>query len=161
MYKTTQTIRGHVSSVKSPDISYISPNCTEATKEDGSPLNNKEQANALRNKTFASGQQYLMNAEVVDAEDSEDTNDVKGETVEVEDFDFENVLDEESDYAFVQDAVVCENENVVVLDLRGKDCIYNQEHQDGEDSTDILLDNQSTVHIVVNSKFLRNVQVSK
>ena len=58
---------------------HISPNCTEATKEDGSPLNNKEQANALPNKTFALGQQYLMDAEVVDAEDSGDTNDVEGE----------------------------------------------------------------------------------
>ena len=34
---------------------HISPNCTETTKEDGSPLNNKEQANILQNKTFALG----------------------------------------------------------------------------------------------------------
>ena len=102
-----------------------------------------------------------MDAEVVDAEDSGDTNDVKGAIAEVEDFNFDNVLDKESDYAFLQDAIVCENENEVVLDLRGKDCIYNQEHQDGEDSTDILLDNQSTVHMVVNFKFLKNVRVSK
>ena len=102
-----------------------------------------------------------MDAEVVDAEDSGNTNDVKGAIAEVEDFDFDNVLDKESDYAFVQDAIVCEIENEVVLDLRGKDCIYNQEHQDGEDSTDIILDKQSTVHMVVNSNFLRNIRVSK
>ena len=58
-----------------------------------------------------------MDAEVVDAEDSGDTDDVEGAIAEVEDFDFDNVLDKESDYAFVQDAIVCENENEVVLDL--------------------------------------------
>ena len=68
-----------------------------------------------------------------------------------------NVLDKESDYVFVQEAIVCGNENEVLLDLRSNDCIYNQEYHDGEDFTDILLDNQSTIHIMVNSKFLKNV----
>ena len=34
---------------------HVSPNGTETTKEVGSPLNNKEQANAPCNKTFALG----------------------------------------------------------------------------------------------------------
>ena len=42
-----------------------------------------------------------MDAEVADAEDSGDTIDIEGAIAEVEDFDFDNVLDEESDYAFV------------------------------------------------------------
>ena len=71
------------------------------------------------------------------------------------------MLDKESDYAFVQEAIVCGNENEVVLDLRGKDCIYSQEHHDGENSTDILLNNQSTVHMMVNLTFLKNVRVTK
>ena len=77
-------------------------------------MNNKEQANTLRNKTFASGQQKFMDLEVVDAEDSKDADDVVGAIAEIDDFDFDNVIDKESDYAFVVDAIVCENENEVV-----------------------------------------------
>ena len=77
-----------------------------------------------------------MDSVVVGTEEneSEDTEDVKDAVAKLDDFDFDNVLDKESDYAFVQEAIVCENENEVVLDLRGKDCIYNQEYHDGEDS---------------------------
>ena len=70
------------------------------------------------------------------------------------------MLDKESDYAFVQEAVEYSHDNEVVLDLQGNDCIYNQEHHDGGTSTDILLDNQSTVHMMVNSKLLKNIRKS-
>ena len=64
----------------------------EVTKEDGSPLNNKEQANALRNKTSVSGQQHVIDLKDVDAEESEDTDDIKDVFAELDDFDFDNVL---------------------------------------------------------------------
>ena len=83
---------------------HISLNCMETTKEVGSPLNNKEQANALQNKTLVSGQQHMMDAKVIDANTSEDTEDLLDK---LDNFDFDNVLDEQSDYAFVQEANMC------------------------------------------------------
>ena len=63
-----------------------------------------------------------MEAEVVDANIGDETKDHQEG---LDNFDFDNMLDEESDYAFVQEAVEYSCENEVVLDLRGKDCIYN------------------------------------
>ena len=102
-----------------------------------------------------------MDSKVVDAEESEDTDDIKDALDKLDNFDFDNMLGEESDYEFVQEVIVCSHDNEVVLDLRGKDCIYNQEHYIGDNSTDILLDNQSTVHMTMNSKFLKNIIKSK
>ena len=100
----------------------------------------------------------MMDAKVVEANTSEDTEDYQER---VENFNFDNVLDKVFDYASVQEAIVCSRDNKIVLDLRDKNCIYNQEHHNGEDSTDILLDNQSTVHMMVNSKFLKNIRKSE
>lgn len=99
-----------------------------------------------------------MDSKVVDAKESEDIEDIKDALDKFDDFDFDNVLNKESNYTFVQVAIMCSHDNEVVLDLRGKDCIYNQEHYDGEDSTDILLNNQSTIHMIMNSKFLKNIR---
>ena len=68
----------------------------------------------------------MIDAKVVDADTSGDTEDLKEALNKLEDFDFDNVLDKESDYAFVQEAIMCSHDNEVVLDLRDKDCIYNQ-----------------------------------
>ena len=66
-------------------------------------------------------------------------------------------MDKESNYAFVQEAIECTNDNEVVLNLRGKDYIYIQEHSKEEDCTDILLNNQSTIHMMVNPQLLKNI----
>ena len=71
------------------------------------------------------------------------------------------MLDKESDYTFVQEVIKCTNNNKVVLELQWKDCIYNQEHHEGEDSTAILLNNQSTILMMVNPKLLKNIRKSE
>ena len=98
-----------------------------------------------------------MDAKVVDAEVVENNKD---HWEGLDDFNFADVLEKESGYAFVKQAIECVNDNEVVLDLWGKYCIHKQEHHEGENSTNILLDNQSTVYMIVNSKFLKNDRVS-
>ena len=99
----------------------------ETTKDDDSLLNNKEQANALCNKTFLSGQQHVMDSEVIDAEKSEDTEDVEDLIAKLNDFDFDNVLDKKSDYAFVQEAMCAEMKMMLfwIYEARTKYIIRN------------------------------------
>ena len=100
----------------------------------------------------------MVDIKVVGAKVSDDTEDHQEG---LDDYNFDNVLDKRSNYAIVQEAIECIPNNEVVLDLQRKDCIYNQEHQDGEDSTDILLNNQSTIHMMVNPKLLKVIRKSE
>ena len=100
----------------------------------------------------------MIDAEVVDADASEDTEDLLNK---LDNFDLDNVLDKESDCAFVWEVVEYSRDNEVVLGLQGKNYIYNQEHYDREDSTNILLDNQSNIHMTVNSKLFKNIRKSE
>ena len=54
-------------------LRHMSPHCTETTNKDGSPLNTKEQVDALQNKIFFSAQTHMMDAKVNDAEVSDGT----------------------------------------------------------------------------------------
>ena len=56
----------------------------------------------------------MMDAKVVDTKVVEDNKDHQEG---LDDFNSNNVWDEESDYAFVQEAIECTNDNEVVLDL--------------------------------------------
>ena len=84
----------------------------DTTKSNGEPLNTKEQASVLCNKTFQSGQTDVMYSKVVDAN-------IDAQAVKVDDFNFEDVLEDEPEYTFVQDIFECDKYSVVVCDLQG------------------------------------------
>ena len=56
-----------------------------------------------------------MDAKVIDAKVVEDKEDHQEGLYN---FNFDDILDKESDYAFVQEAIECTHDNEVVLDLR-------------------------------------------
>ena len=62
---------------------------------------------------------------------------------------------------FVQDIVEYDKDSEVVYDLKGKDRIFSQKDHNRDNSSDILLNNQSTVYTIVNEQFFTNIRKSK
>ena len=106
-HKMTRKRDSHASSAN--EQGHISPHCTATAKKSSDPLDTKEQASALYNNTFQSGQTHVMNSKVVDAD--------KDAQAEDKNFNFKDVLEDEPEYTFVQDTVECDNDSKVVCDL--------------------------------------------
>ena len=70
-------------------------------------------------------------------------------------------MEDEQDFASVPDLVECDKDNEVVYYIQEKDGIFNHKDHNGGNLSDILLNNQSTVHITMNPQFLTNSKKAK
>jgi hypothetical protein len=150
----------NVSCISCDRIGHVRKECKHETKENGDPLNTKEEidkkyeilaaAKKIRmasRKSSEATQYFMGGSEVVDVED-----DIPS---------FEEAIAGEDEHDGQSYAMYDGNSSEIIVDLRDKNHVFNQtgSHK-SMNLFDILCDNQSTCDVIVNGSMVINIRKS-
>jgi hypothetical protein len=159
------TDRGGIVCFKCEIIGYFSKECTNDKKANGDPLNDQEGIQKMYDE-WAVAKQARFKARIKAGKEKKKAEETTGTTHYMESAiestdnlpDFEQAILEEDEHdgqGYLQDTMI--------IDLRGKNHIYNQTGSSHKSMKlfDLLLHSQSTCDVIVNGIFVTNIRKSK